>query len=916
MLDGTNFDQTKRFGEHNGHSHWISFEPPGPRIQYEKRYIFYRLRFDGVEASTNSLKCNTFDVVTLEVINCHERDRENGLMTINGLLLSKEFQERVHYHIDEYIKEVTATGIKGVFIKSKLDARWYYYRWGIVMDICDTVAQEELIGRPGAKNSSYPCIYSKDCKACRYNAETYSFTELGAVSPLTGKRGFKVIGLFLDQLHPNSFYRCLGFVFHTSENLDLITSYANQHSYEVTDIQWNEIYSINLVFGRFAFFLHQWRPTCISYAERYCIRVRECTRLFLKDKETETSEDQGFSEDDEEEVEEDVEEDVEEVENEYEEEGCFGDSHCEKEPLSLPGYTDEGEDEQDELDRDYDEDMPDDTPTLNSRDATASPSDISFRKGPRPLNLEDSSELNSLDPRTKRDLDRFIALLDKRTASSTDLTRNMLPEESDRHGVDAQHNMANIMLWLIRIFSGLVPTKTSKENNLFMDSWTKYMIYGKKLSESLSYTIYPNFSSIREKAVNRLKEFCSYDDRPPGISWLKANILELKMFKKISNHDKILFFFSMFTYVFQDSLYIPIMFFIKNIIDHLSYFYTAIGSIDEFAKAQANFNVFCGLLEGEWGIGFSNYSLHNAMHYYQTYVCGGSICLNACFVSERSYSLPKQSVAKGAKPELTAGKKVISFQTANRVELSFAEHPQSPSLKKPISTQNGIESLLETYIELFYLFSIVNILDDINHEKNSMMPQNALIDQVLLNGFFLGHQNLLELLNNYSRDNEFFLNSVDVEKGDGVKIYRKCTGIGAIGTPKAGSVHCREIAFTRLFNGKIQLFVVLGFVSVTMNNKSYVQALCLPIKTMSGSSWVHTLHYGFFYTNELTKCFDGLPIVPISICRLNFNRCYFVKYNEELTYFMIFKLAPCQWRIVDYDFLYDFKNTRKRKRID
>ena len=920
LLDGSDFDQMTRFHSFSGHSNYISFEPPGPRIKYEKRYIFYRLRFDGVEASANSLQCNTYDVVTLEVINCHERDRENGIMTINGLLLSKELIDRVHHHIDEYIKEVTITGIKGVFIKSRKASKWYYYRWAIAMVVCDTVAQEELIGRLGAKQSSFPCLYSKDCKACRFNAETFSFTELNAPSPLTGKRGFKVVGLFLDQLHPNSFYRCLGFVYHTGLNDALISDYADRHNYVISQQQWNEITSLILLLTKFELLLHQWWPTCISCKESYIIRIRECRSLFLSQEEEEYSdrddneeEDfshlQGLSDDENDEDDED-DEDTDANNAEVHEDTDAG----------RPFTAVETEmDEQDQDDPDYDEDMPDDTPFTNSRVATLNPV-IPIRRSLPLESYEDDLDkmLESIDVETKKNLKKFIAKMDSKANSSTDLTRNMIPQECDRHGVDAQHNMANIMLWLIRVFSNLIPTKTAKANTLFLDSWTKYMIYGKKSSEMLSYTLFPDFSPIREKAISRLEAFCEYEDLPPSISWITKEILTLKHFKRISNHDKILFFFSLFVYVFQDSLYKPCMFFIKNILDHLVYFYNANGSVSEFAKVQANFNVFCGLLEGELGLGYTNYSLHNAQHYFKTYVCGGSICLNSCFVSERSYSLHKKSVSKGAKPELAAGKKVHFYQNANLVCESFNPYPKSPILDKPIDKRTSINqaviSLLNETLDVFYKFSVVNLLDDISHEKNCMLTQETLVDQVLSNEYSLGHHSLSELLNSYSRNHNLYLDDINIEEMESIEVYSSCEGIVDIGHLNADSIKSHQLAFTRHYNGSIQLFIVLGFVSITMNDKSYVQALCIPIKTMSGSSWLNTLHYGFIRNIEFESCFRDLSIVPISICRLNFKKCCVIPYDGNLQYFMIFKLSIFQWRICNYDFLHSIKRYRKRDR--
>ena len=55
--------------------------------------------------------------------------------------------------------------------------KWYHLRWSVVHFSGDTVAEEEVIGYPGKKSSSFPCIYDLLCKNDIYSPDRMTYRD-------------------------------------------------------------------------------------------------------------------------------------------------------------------------------------------------------------------------------------------------------------------------------------------------------------------------------------------------------------------------------------------------------------------------------------------------------------------------------------------------------------------------------------------------------------------------------------------------------------------------------------------------------------------------------------------------------------------------------------------------------------------
>lgn len=910
-----------------------------PDVECEERYIFFRLRFDGVVCSENSLKGNSYDCLSLECINCNEWDRQKNLMTIQGLLLNKgntpESVERCHQHVQEYLKFVKYTGLNGLYVKEE---KWVHYRWAIANVVCDTVAQEELNGLPGKKLSPYPCLFNKECKTQRFCLDSYSFTDLCSPAPISGKSGLHVIGQPLNHLHPNSLYRCTGLVYHLKDNT---SQFLRKYS-TLTEEQLGELSTLKSFFSQFpdsAF--HQWTPNSISPEAGYAHMRRELVEIDdsgmnKEDENCESENDSDSSSDGEVEEGHECQDDHEPgglfdsfIDNEFVEE----ERECQDEQDEQLNVDDD-ENDNDDCDYDLERYRSSTNVSFNVQNRMNDEDNESFVYRYTTSNIDNIEEIvkNAFPYSSSSEQKKILNLLASRDEhmipnSTIKLGDCIIPREGEREIVDSQHNMANISLMFIRILNNELPSPITKKSiAIVLDHHVRNVIFGNKGESFLTFTLYPDFADIREKAKQRIRQLKTL---PTDLNWINEKILETKHFRALSNYRDILFLFSFYHFIFQDSMHHPVIFLFKLIFDHLDIFYNFYGDLDDLAKYQANFDVFCGLLQGELAPGYLTYSLHNALHYHQSIVCGGEVSLNSCFISEHYYSIPKMSVCKGMNPELAAGKRQHFYHTSLIVANIAEPHDVYPSTSKTLSqryiiyTKNIYDLFKDDFLKAFHLFTKLNICDDIKYEADSSIPHITFLDTVLNKHSYLSESNLFSLVKAYdTNETTGFFDKIHF-KNTPMKLFASLHG-GKYSVDLPGSIENKpfmyqRLATTRSLDGVQHLFIVVGFISTPLVNDSvYHQALCIRVNTTSSSSFSQTLHSGFIKRNEFERCLTELHIIPISIKRLVFKSVVVYDYNEGFFSYSLKKLVLRQWKAENHnivEFLRDRIETRKSNNV-
>lgn len=125
------------------------------------------------------------------------------------------------------------------------------------------------------------------------------------------------------------------------------------------------------------------------------------------------------------------------------------------------------------------------------------------------------------------------------------------------------------------------------------------------------------------------------------------------------------------------------------------------------------------------------------------------------------------------------------------------------------------------------------------------------------------------------------------------------------------------MAFTRLFNGRIAAFLVIGFVSVDIEPYSYLQALCVYVNTYSANSFFATQHFSFVSKDILKILLCNPVIIPISCRRLVFNRALLMPfYTSPATYYGLAYMKLCirQCNFMGESALLDYYERTSKKR--
>ena len=234
----------------------VLFHPP-PNVRHiRKRFLLYRLRFDGVACCKHG-KNTTYYQVGLEIANCNEYDREKPAMTCFGMLVSKDNLD----YLRDYLHRVKVLGINGVWVNK--DGQWYHWRWFVVSVGCDTVAQEQLIGEINKKLTGSPFLFGSNQKV-RLNPNFLGYQEFyDHALPIENQGKLALPCRPTDFLNPNSLLRCPSLIYH-SDTQSLVDTIERENEVVLTDRQKKEVEYLNKLFSLHKNGLHQWLPNVLK----------------------------------------------------------------------------------------------------------------------------------------------------------------------------------------------------------------------------------------------------------------------------------------------------------------------------------------------------------------------------------------------------------------------------------------------------------------------------------------------------------------------------------------------------------------------------------------------------------------------------------------------------------------------------
>lgn len=842
----------------------VSFVPP-TKGSIEDHFVNYRLRADGIKCYDTSNRVESFYVISLEVVNCNETDRELPHMTCYGLLFPKSGEAGKMIDgfsmIDYYLRVVMVTGRVGVYIKKRVSSEksvWYHWRWFISSVVCDTVAQEELEGCVGKKNGSFPCLYCDNCQRMRFGLDSYALQHMKAPVPILCWQRLSLIGEPLDFLHPNNMYRCASLIYHLDKNV--FDEYMSSKGLSLQPDQVNEIKTLRLLFSVFPKrYLHQYLPIALSPVDWIQYRINKVLSICP-----------------------DIQ--VEQLENT------------------------EGSASSNQTVNDADEEVS----NVNEAAMTRIGEYCSLEDVACLQEKEIRNCMNSLSKNPS--LERIVGTIEQPNNYDKvlKLEKNILVPPKYREGVDSMHNVYNVCKLFIEIINNVTPSNDSVDS--ILDCYVRNALYGSARDSPKDWTLFPDFSDVLHNANVRRRELGRILGN--NASFLRDDLLKPSHFKTINDHNDILFLCGFYYYLFQDSMDIPVIFLFKVIFDYLIYFFNFNGDLKELMKNQVNYNVIMGLLQNELGPSALSISAHNSCHSGMSAVLHGDLIVTSCFHSERMYQVIKKNCFSGPSPHITCGRRSL----ANVVSRSVVYGQQNQKHnQKALSTSNclsinevfvscGDGTVVSIPLEKGILGSIVkmNVYDDIRYYKDSTYARNTFFDVLLEKNIGLDSRVLGQMIRDYGSSCSEQIQSIHVNTSVDLSVFSNvCFGNEKVTVStrlldRNGLLDSRRIAITRSFKGELVLLWVIGFVTHVINNVKYGSALCIKIPTISGSSFVRTSLYGFINQQEFLESLKNPVVLPVSLYKLHFDKVAIIPFGNDTSY-VVLKLCQRQFKVIRQD---------------
>lgn len=478
---------------------------------------------------------------------------------------------------------------------------------------------------------------------------------------------------------------------------------------------------------------------------------------------------------------------------------------------------------------------------------------------------------------------------------SSHLNRYVMVEEDKREILDAMHHIPNFAKQILRyINNGVMDNRqTRMELSAFFFPMIRCLC-GDTYSIGMDpNTMYDIPEVVILHARKRIEEIGKQPNHP---SWLTLESVSEKGFARMRNHDDIVLVFSFFDYIFQDSMSIPFIYASKQCFDCISYLYTCTNDLNEAAEVQSILDFFLDFLQTITYITFGNISIHNAKHYWDTLLRAGPIKESDCFYNERSLKDAKGQSLPSPKPSLTSMIRMIIYEYCLILCSSLEKLDDSVSLIGP-----SVQLVMEEEV----VVTMENYLDDLAAFMDDRIPHPTYVDSILDGDTWtLGARNQGCHIGKMKQ----VCSEVSFQEQKYRSVPIPSTSVDGSWLMK----NSQAIAFTKTYRGRIQLFVVSGYMSYLVNGHNYVQALCHPLESSSCSSFVDT---PFKRLLPVTVTIPRDPI-PISLYRLHVGEVFPLMYDNGNLTISITTLSINQWTTWKHDLLFhrSYNKTEDRKR--
>lgn len=444
-------------------------------------------------------------------------------------------------------------------------------------------------------------------------------------------------------------------------------------------------------------------------------------------------------------------------------------------------------------------------------------------------------------------------------------------------GLDGMHSLYNACLNFIKLLN------TQSHQKKVLDHSLQRMVVGCGV-EDPEWSLYPNFEDIKSKADKRREQLMKFK-----LPHTNEDLLTLSNFKTVSDYKGIMFLCSYYHYLFQDSMDIPFIFLYKIVLDYLVFFFNTNSNLNSIVEHQLNFNIIVSLLQNEVAPSILKPTLHYACHYASTILNTGAIYASDCFISEAYYKLLKGNFIPCGNSGLTMSKRALGMKITGLLAKENSQKKKSVSLY-PDNTIDQLPTLSE---DLLIKLGKCNIYDELMYYKDSSYAKITILDLLL------------------DKDSTEWEGIVDdyIQNNQIDRLFR-CSRSVSIHSSSFRDVidedeFLNDLFFTRLKNGSLLVFYVIGEVKYMIEGEEYVNYLCWDVPVISGCSCVNTSLYGFL---DLDKFSDEQNVFVLSQKRIIENHVTTFPF-DDFTCFMTNKLVPRQYSVLEKCPLYSILNT-------
>ena len=457
------------------------------------------------------------------------------------------------------------------------------------------------------------------------------------------------------------------------------------------------------------------------------------------------------------------------------------------------------------------------------------------------------------------------------------LENNLLIPQNEALALDSMHNLTNICV----IFMAIIHDKA----NASVDQPKLHMEYIREMLqiEDPEWTLDPSFKNILGDASKRLAIL--YKKK-----LVDKDLFAYNNYQRATCYNKILSLCSFYAYIFQDNLSHPVIFLFKVVFDYLVEFYNVNYNISRLVEKQTVYNIILGLLQNELLPGFLKVSVFNSVHYLNTILNCGDIPAISCFLQEFLYSLTRKNTTACRYPEKNLSSRLMMMRFAYHscLEEEFETRCEEKWLAIPETicfNPQWLDSPVTFSTDILLKTIKCNLIDELSFYRDSSYSRETFLDIMFQNSIDLSYECLDDYLNPYlnrldmnveiTKMTSFYnehLRSYDIPH---IKISQELY-------TRNGELIEDRLALTRLKNGKIRLFYVVGFISFKINNINYSNVLCIDVPASSGASYVDTTTYGFIELQEFS--IHNSKLYLISPHRLLMDKMRTLEFGEKLQY--------------------------------